>query len=267
MLSYSQTLKTQWDSVSYALGIAWKNDLLQFNIHINHNSFLSGLKSFYFSDTSFFNYASALKFIEENEKFILKKDLPTSLRDSISYALGYSWAKNIFSLGFPLPDTVLLLSGMLDSLEELTYAHSRKILENYRNYLMEESFQGLKLWNEKWLIENANQPNVIKLPNGVQYKVIKAPISDKKPEKNSIFILQYHAKLIDGTIFESTKGPEKFFLSALIPGLHQVLLNMRVGEEREIYIPYYHAFGAGGIKNLVPPFATVIYKLTLVDVK
>ncbi|MEJ5265949.1 MAG: FKBP-type peptidyl-prolyl cis-trans isomerase [Bacteroidales bacterium] len=272
LLSYhsipAQQLTCGWDSVCYALGVTWQNDLSRHQIQIAPASFVRGVTACYQHDTTLFSLQTAYDLIEKNEKQLSNENIRSSLLDSLSYAVGFVWAKNIFAVGFPLPDSSILLAGMTSKDEsQFNYEKSKKLLAQYLEKIREEEYKGIKLMNENWLAENKNRNGVVALPSGVQYKVLNPPTNERKPSDTSIFVLSYTARLIDGTVFEQSQKPEKFYLSALVPGLHEVLLSMRVGEKREVYIPYSLAFGAGGIKNTVPPFATVIYVIELVDVE
>ncbi|MGC8802979.1 MAG: FKBP-type peptidyl-prolyl cis-trans isomerase [Bacteroidales bacterium] len=264
----AQQLFNRWDSVCYALGITWQDDLSRHNMKISPKVFVGGISAYYRSDTTIFSLTKTYDFLEQHEKQLSSDTISPSLRDSLSFALGLAWAKNIYATGFPCPDTSLLLAGMQAKVSpKLAVKPARKLLTQYLDKLREEEYRGIKLLNENWLATNKNKIGVIVLPSGVQYKVINPPVNDRAPSDTSVFVLSYKAMLIDGTIFDQTQKPEKFYLSALIPGLHEILLSMRVGEKREIYIPYFLAFGTGGIKNTVPPFATVIYEIELVDVE
>lgn len=267
-MAVAQRLSSAWDSACYALGVVWQNDLMQHHIRVSVIPFSKGIVAFYQNDTAIFSWKDAYTFIEKYEKQLSSDSVSVSLRDSLSFAMGLAWARNIYAAGFPCPDTSLLLAGMkAKSSTLITSEAAKKVLNQYLEKLREEEYRGIKLLNEKWLETNKNKEGVVVLPSGVQYRLIDLPTSERRPSDTSIFVLSYKAMLIDGTVIEQSSKPEKFYLSALIPGLHEVLLSMRVGETREVYIPYYHAFGAGGIKNTVPPFATVIYEIKLVDVE
>ncbi|MCX7986625.1 MAG: FKBP-type peptidyl-prolyl cis-trans isomerase [Bacteroidales bacterium] len=265
---FSQKKITQWDSVCYALGLTWRNDLSQFKLRIKPGLFFKGIKDSYKKDTTFFTTSKAQIYLEKQENNFSNPFATSSALDSISYAIGFLWAKNIYAAGFPLPDSSYIIMGLNEELPSLmTSATAKKILKQYLEEIRENEFRGIKLMNENWLNENKKQSNIITLPNGVQYKIIRPSVNGSIPSDTNIFVINYKAKLIDGTIFAQSQGKEKFYLSALIPGLHQVLRSMRTGEIREVYIPYYLAYGSGGIKDVVPPFATVIYEIELVDLK
>jgi FKBP-type peptidyl-prolyl cis-trans isomerase FklB len=264
----AQRLASTWDSVCYALGVTWRHDLLQHHMRVSVVPFSKGIVAYYHNDTATFSLKNAYDFIDRHEKDFTHDSLSPILRDSLSFAVGLAWGRNIYAAGIPCPDASLLRSGMqADSSILMTTAAAKKLLSQYLEKLREEEYRGIKLMNEQWLEANTTKEGVVVLPSGVQYRVIDLPSSERRPSDTSIFVLSYKAMLIDGTVFEQSSRPEKFYLSALIPGLHQVLLSMRVGEKREVYIPYYHAFGTGGVKNKVPPFATVIYEIELVDVE
>lgn len=264
----AQRFSNGWDSVCYALGITWKNDLARNHVQISSAAFVEGITACYHNDTATFSLKKAFDLIEQHEKQLKNDSLPSSLRDSLSYALGFIWARNIYAAGFPCPDTSLLIAGLMSKeYPQFSVEQAKKILNQYLEKIREEEYRGIKLLNENWLLSNKSKPGIVTLPSGVQYKLIKSAVDKRRGSDTSIFVLSYKAMLIDGTIFEQTQRPEKFYLSALIPGLHEILLSMGVGEKREVYIPYFLAFGAGGIKNTVPPFATVIYEIELVDLE
>jgi len=53
----------------------------------------------------------------------------------------------------------------------------------------------------------------------------------------------------------------------LIPGLVQALIGMRENGHREVKISPYLAYGASGVKNLIPPNALLHCKIWLKSVK
>lgn len=76
-----------------------------------------------------------------------------------------------------------------------------------------------------------------------------------------------------GPQFESTigKAPYKFTLqggdSPHIRGWEEGLVEMKVGGKRRLIIPPDMAYGANGAGQVVPPGATLLYEIDLVDVE
>ncbi len=123
---------------------------------------------------------------------------------------------------------------------------------------------------ENFLRKNAKKPGVKSLPDGLQYKVIKSG-GGISPNKASTVVVEYEGKLIDGTVFDSTAKnnhgkPVSLNVSSVMRGWSEALQLMKKGAEWEIYVPYDLGYGEQGEGN-VPPFAVMIFRLKLVDVK
>lgn len=125
---------------------------------------------------------------------------------------------------------------------------------------------GYRLKGQKFLAENEKNNDVIKLNNGMQYKVLKTG-QGKKPKKSDSVLVNYKAKTIEGNVFNSSfplgiPTPTEFKVDGLIPGLTEILPMMQEGDKWEVYIPTRLAFKDFG------PMAgqTVIYELELLEI-
>ncbi len=174
------------------------------------------------------------------------------------------------------------LAGMADAMQEkVLYVVNGDTIEAQEAYrvmservnklraaAMEKEYAEEKQQNADWLVENAKKEGVQTLEGGVQYKVIKEG-KGPKPTAEQTVKVQYEGSLIDGTVFDSSNGlPEKtanFPVNRVIKGMTMALLEMPVGSEWELYIPAELGYGAQG-GGKIPPFSTLIFKLTLVDI-
>ncbi|MBI1211933.1 MAG: FKBP-type peptidyl-prolyl cis-trans isomerase [Alphaproteobacteria bacterium] len=123
--------------------------------------------------------------------------------------------------------------------------------------------------NEAFLAAHAKQTGVTVLPDGLQYRVIKAG-TGKKPESASAVVkVNYTGKFIDGTTFDSSegRGPAEFPLNQVIKGWTEGLQLMQVGEKAEFVIPYDLAYGPEGRQGAIPPYQTLVFEVELLDVK
>jgi FKBP-type peptidyl-prolyl cis-trans isomerase FklB len=107
------------------------------------------------------------------------------------------------------------------------------------------------------------------LPSGLQYKVLKSG-TGATPDENDMVRTHYKGKLIDGTVFDSSydrNEPAEFPVNGVIEGWTEALQKMKVGDKWQLFIPSelgYKGAGAGGV---IPPDATLIFEIELLDVK
>lgn len=121
---------------------------------------------------------------------------------------------------------------------------------------------------EKFLVENAKKPGVKVLPSGLQYKVITEGHGEVPKASDEVEVI-YEGRLIDGTVFDSTKKhgqkSDKFKAGNLIKGWTEALTTMPVGSKWQLYIPQELAYGARQAGQ-IPPYSTLVFDLELVDI-
>ena len=83
--------------------------------------------------------------------------------------------------------------------------------------------------------------------------------------------VHYTGQLEDGQVFDSSEGkdPITFTLGAgqVIQGWEEGLVGMRVGGTRRLTIPPERGYGARGFPPAIPPDATLIFEVRLVNVQ
>ena len=122
---------------------------------------------------------------------------------------------------------------------------------------------------EEFLEKNKNKAGITTLPSGVQYEVLEEG-DGRKPYKNGRVTVHYEGSLLDGTVFDSSyKRGESitFWLRDMIKGWQEVLPLMPVGSKWRLYVPAKQAYGREGYPGLIPPNATLVFVIELIDVK
>ena len=121
----------------------------------------------------------------------------------------------------------------------------------------------------QFLVENAKQEGVIKLPSGLQYKVLVKG-DGEVPQADDKVLVNYEGRLIDGTVFDASSkhgdDPAEFTPAQVIKGWTEALTMMPVGSKWQLYIPYYLAYGERGAGADIKPYSTLIFDVELVGI-
>ena len=122
--------------------------------------------------------------------------------------------------------------------------------------------------SKKFLAENAERDEVVALPSGLQYEVIKKG-TGAMPTANDQVKVHYHGTLLDGTVFDSSierNEPAVFGVTQVIPGWTEALQLMPVGSKWKVYVPYDLAYGAED-RGEIKPFSTLIFDVELISIE
>lgn len=120
-----------------------------------------------------------------------------------------------------------------------------------------------KLIREKW-------PNAKTTPSGLRY-VITKPGVGRKPKRGMKVKVHYTGTLLDGTEFDSSRKsgrpPFEFDVGTgrVIQGWHIGVGDMKKGERRILIIPHELAYGPRGRPPVIPPSATLVFDVELLD--
>lgn len=110
-----------------------------------------------------------------------------------------------------------------------------------------------------------------KTESGLRYKMIQKG-SGKKAEKGRTVSVHYSGSLENGRVFDSSyarKKPIEFPLGMghVIEGWDEGIALLQVGDKARFVIPSHLGYGARGAGGVIPPNATLIFDVELMDVK
>ena len=200
--------------------------------------------------------------------------------DKLSYALGLSIGRQLSQMGVAelnADDFAQAVKDMIDGKEsQIPTNEAQQLLGEYFRQQEEkqraeaaEKYKGAKSEGEKYLTENAKKDGVITLPSGLQYQVLQEG-NGKSPKATDKVVCHYEGMLVDGTMFDSSiqRGePATFPLNGVIAGWTEGLQLMKEGAKYRFFIPYHLGYGERGAGASIPPFATLIFDVELIEVK
>ena len=199
--------------------------------------------------------------------------------DKVSYALGLGIGQQLAQMGasdLNIDDFADAIKDVINDNElKVSHKDAQTIVQKYFRQQEErinaqraEQGKAAKAEGEKFLAENGKKEGIVTLPSGLQYEVIREG-NGKKPKATDQVRCHYEGTLINGQVFDSSyqrNEPAVFPLNQVIPGWTEGLQLMQEGAKYRFYIPYILAYGESGAGASIPPFATLIFDVELLEV-
>jgi peptidylprolyl isomerase len=112
---------------------------------------------------------------------------------------------------------------------------------------------------------------MIKTPSGLQYEDL-VPGSGASPSPGKKVVVHYTGWLTDGKKFDSSldkNEPFTFIIGAgqVIPGWDEGVMTMKIGGKRKLIIPSNLGYGAAGAGGVIPPNASLVFEVLLLDIR
>lgn len=110
-----------------------------------------------------------------------------------------------------------------------------------------------------------------KTESGLRYQIIQKG-TGKQAEKGKKVSVHYQGALENGQVFDSSykrKQPIDFTLGVgqVIEGWDEGIALLQVGDKARFVIPSYLGYGSRGAGGVIPPDATLVFDVELMDVK
>jgi peptidylprolyl isomerase len=113
--------------------------------------------------------------------------------------------------------------------------------------------------------------NMVTTPSGLSYADLVVG-NGPAPVPGKMVKVHYTGWLENGTKFDSSvdRGePFEFTIGAgqVIPGWDEGVMSMKVGGKRKLVIPSQLGYGTAGAGGVIPPNATLVFEVELLEVK
>lgn len=109
-----------------------------------------------------------------------------------------------------------------------------------------------------------------KTSTGLRYMIYRKGSGEQAVTGKTV-TLQYNLKLLNGNLIynSASDGLKKFKIGqgGVESGLEEGILYLRVGDKAKFIVPSHLAFGLLGDQNKIPPGATLVYDVELLNLK
>lgn len=112
-------------------------------------------------------------------------------------------------------------------------------------------------------------PGAVVTPSGLRY-IVRAPGEGQPPPTGAEISAHYHGTLLTGQKFDSSydRGEPFSFrvgTGAVIKGWDEAFATMKRGERRTLIVPWWLAYGEAGRPPRIPPRATLVFEVELLN--
>ncbi|HEY5311358.1 MAG TPA: FKBP-type peptidyl-prolyl cis-trans isomerase [Pirellulales bacterium] len=201
-------------------------------------------------------------------------------REKVSYIVGMNVGHMLKNQDLDL-DMTVVMRGVQDALNgvkpNMTPEDIQQTLQTFeaeraqkmqeRAQKMQSSAQTNMEEGQAFLENNKKNPDVVTLPSGLQYKVLKRG-EGPSPTATDRVTVRYKGTYINGKVFDSTAeggDPVSFRVDGVIPGWQEALPLMKVGGKWELYVPSTLAYGPQGFEP-IGPNTTLIFQVELLAI-
>ncbi|MWB95325.1 peptidylprolyl isomerase [Flavobacterium sp. GA093] len=162
-----------------------------------------------------------------------------------------------------------------------------KVFSNYFSEIAKEKGKYAGIQKEKVAYYASLKPKATKTTSGLEY-VITQKGGGKKPATGTQVYIHYAGFLEDGTLFDSSieevnktfgkfdarraqaNGYQPISFQAgrkdgLIPGFIEGIEKLSFGDKAVLFIPSHLAYGEAGAGGVIPPNATIIFEIELLE--
>ncbi|MDX1389471.1 MAG: FKBP-type peptidyl-prolyl cis-trans isomerase [Acidobacteriota bacterium] len=120
-----------------------------------------------------------------------------------------------------------------------------------------------------FVADAAKRPGAVQTESGMVFIGFEEGTGES-PDATDTVKLHYHGTLMDGKVFDSSVArgePASFQLDKVIPCFREGLQKMKVGGKATLYCPPDLAYGERGAPPTIPPAATLVFEVELLEIE
>jgi FKBP-type peptidyl-prolyl cis-trans isomerase len=197
---------------------------------------------------------------------------PAPSAADVNYSLGLLVGQSLKNTGLDI-NLDQVFQGIRDSRSDkapkFTVDQAKQMVSDAIGAAQEKKQAALAEAEKKFLADHAKKTGVVTTASGLQYEVLKQG-TGAKPKVSDTVKVNYVGTLADGTEFDSSikRGePAVFPLGQVIPAWTEGLQLMPVGSKFRFTVPSELAYGSQGAGGVIPPFATLVFEVDLIDIE
>ena len=198
-------------------------------------------------------------------------DLETEQQRTL-YAIGLATSANLATFSLSAAELEVVKAGIADGVLKKqpkvnlqTYLPQIEALHKTR---LAEVVKREQIAGRAYADKAAQEPGVSKIGSGILYSTVR-PGTGESPTEDDTVKVRYEGKLVDGSEFDSSLKHGQAATVALdqvIRCWREALQRMKVGEKVKLVCPSETAYGERGLWPQVPPGATLLFDVELLEV-
>jgi FKBP-type peptidyl-prolyl cis-trans isomerase FkpA len=190
---------------------------------------------------------------------------PTTEDQKTVYALGLLLSQSVKTFELTPDELALVQKGIADGVSKTPPTLNA---EEYIPKVQALQQARLTAAGTAYLDKAAKEPGVTKTASGMLIKQTKEG-TGASPTASDQVKVHYEGRLIDGKVFDSSiqRGePAEFPLNGVIPCWTEGVQTMKVGGKAQLTCPASLAYGPNGHPPAIPPQATLVFDVELLDI-
>ena len=199
---------------------------------------------------------------------------PKTEDDKTLYALGMIIGRNLSDFNLTPRELDVVKAGMTDMVQKKKLAVELETygpkVDAFHQKRRQDRGAAEKQKGQAAVDSAAREPGAVRTPSGAIVRTVK-PGTGEVPQPTDKVKVNYTGKLLDGTVFDTSKKPggqpATFPLNGVIKCWTEGVGRMKVGETARPDLPGGHRLRRGGQGGRIPPGATLVFEVDLLGIE